>query len=281
MKMPGHALTLYAIWQEKSGQSSGGVDSLPSQTVDITINGTVVSAGSSFDEGTGTLTVSIGEDDILASASADSQGNAKIGIEIPEQEGADAYIAEFPTALLTAESPLEYEITTPVCTVTVPGDMLSGLDGYEAGSVGIRVAEADTSGLDADLLAQVGDRPVVELSLVVDGSALAWNNPDTPVWVSIPYIPMEEELQNPNGIVVWYIDGSGNLISVPDGYYDPETSTVTFSTTHFSKYAVGYRAASFIAKYGVILLIIILIVFALTAYFVYRGMRRRRGYRKR
>jgi hypothetical protein len=45
--------------------------------------------------------------------------------------------------------------------------------------------------------------------------------------------------------VVWYIDGSGNVISVPNGRYDPATGTVTFTTTHFSYYAVSYRQVSF------------------------------------
>ena len=41
------------------------------------------------------------------------------------------------------------------------------------------------------------------------------------------------------------IDGSGNIVCVPNGRYDPATGTVTFSTTHFSLYAVGYNPASF------------------------------------
>jgi len=40
--------------------------------------------------------------------------------------------------------------------------------------------------------------------------------------------------------VVWYIDGSGSVVTVPTGHYDPDSGTVVFSTSHFSDYAVAY-----------------------------------------
>ncbi|MCG9969537.1 S-layer homology domain-containing protein [Pelotomaculum terephthalicicum JT] len=43
------------------------------------------------------------------------------------------------------------------------------------------------------------------------------------------------------------IDGSGNVVTIPNGRYDAATGTVTFSTTHFSDYAVTYNKVSFIA----------------------------------
>ncbi|NLC76125.1 MAG: S-layer homology domain-containing protein, partial [Clostridia bacterium] len=59
------------------------------------------------------------------------------------------------------------------------------------------------------------------------------------------YTPTAEELANPESSVVWYIDGSGNVITIPNGHYDPATGMVTFSTTHFSNYAVAYNQVSF------------------------------------
>ena len=57
--------------------------------------------------------------------------------------------------------------------------------------------------------------------------------------------PTAEELENPAGIVVWYIDGAGNIIHVPNGRYDSSTGIVTFQTTHFSMYSVAYNAVNF------------------------------------
>jgi len=44
---------------------------------------------------------------------------------------------------------------------------------------------------------------------------------------------------------VWYIDGAGNVQTVPNGRYDAASGKVVFSTTHFSLYAVGYKSVSF------------------------------------
>ncbi|MDD4844360.1 MAG: S-layer homology domain-containing protein [Anaerotignum sp.] len=59
--------------------------------------------------------------------------------------------------------------------------------------------------------------------------------------VSILYTPTAEELENPDGITAFYIDGSGNIIEMKDAKYDPKTKSVVFTTTHFSYYAEGYN----------------------------------------
>lgn len=63
--------------------------------------------------------------------------------------------------------------------------------------------------------------------------------------VSIPYTPTTAELDNPESIVIWYIDGAGRAVSVPNGRYDPATGMATFTTPHFSDYAVAYNKVSF------------------------------------
>ena len=63
--------------------------------------------------------------------------------------------------------------------------------------------------------------------------------------MSIPYTPTAAELANPESIVVWYIAGGGNAVTVPSGRYDPATGLVTFTITHFSNYAVVYATKTF------------------------------------
>lgn len=86
---------------------------------------------------------------------------------------------------------------------------------------------------------------MLQLALSIDGRRTAWNNPDVPVTLSIPYTPTEEELENPDVIVVWYIDGSGNVFAVPNGRYDEATGMVTFRTTHFSHFGVVFNDVYF------------------------------------
>jgi hypothetical protein len=61
------------------------------------------------------------------------------------------------------------------------------------------------------------------------------------VTVTLPY-----ELQpgeNPDAIVVYYVDANGNLKSIPSGRY--EDGKVIFTTTHFSMYKIGYNPITF------------------------------------
>jgi hypothetical protein len=107
------------------------------------------------------------------------------------------------------------------------------------------VGKGDTASLSSEAKAEIGNRPVIQLTLLVDGTQVEWNNPDAPVTVNIPYTPTAEELKNPESIVIWYIDGSGKLVCVPNGHYDAVNKSVTFETTHFSLYSVGYHPVSF------------------------------------
>jgi hypothetical protein len=137
------------------------------------------------------------------------------------------------------------EVKTGLATLIIPSNMLTAEMLGSAQTAELVIGKADTSKLPAELQAQIGNRPVIELALKLDGKILAWNNPDAPVTVSIPYVPTAEELKNPENITVWYIDGTGKAVAVPNGRYDPVTGRVTFTTTHFSSFAVIYASRSF------------------------------------
>jgi len=78
----------------------------------------------------------------------------------------------------------------------------------------------------------------------MDNEIIKWENPDAPVTISIPYQPTDLELKNPDAIIVWYIDGQGNANCITNGQYDADKGVVTFQTTHFSNYSVGYSKVS-------------------------------------
>jgi 3',5'-cyclic AMP phosphodiesterase CpdA len=129
--------------------------------------------------------------------------------------------------------------------ITVPANMLSSISGAGGKKAEIVIGAGDKSGLPSDVKAAIGDRPLISLSLLLDGAQTDWENPDAPVSVSIPYTPTAAELANPENIVIWYIDGSGNAVCVPNGHYDPVTKTVVVEVTHFSDYAVAYNKVAF------------------------------------
>ena len=165
---------------------------------------------------------------------------------MPAISGVSAYTLELPASAFDAgQKGGVLTLSTGVGSVTLPDNMLGSLTGTDGKTAGITVARGDTSGLtDAEKVA-VGSRPLVQLALTLGGTKTEWNNPGAPVTVKIPYTPTAEELKNPESILIWYLDGSGKPVCVPNGHYDAATGTVTFTTTHFSNYAVGYNAVSF------------------------------------
>jgi hypothetical protein len=167
-------------------------------------------------------------------------------LTVPSIPDVNSYTLEIPAASLSgSQGKGTLAFSTCVGSITIPSGMLSGIQETEGKKAGITISRGDMSGLPAEVQTAIGDRLIIQLTLTLDGKQTEWNNPEAPVTVSIPYTPTEAELADPEHIVVWYIDGSGNVVSVPNGRYDPATGTVTFTTTHFSYYAVAYVRKTF------------------------------------
>ncbi len=166
-------------------------------------------------------------------------------ITMPSIPGVTNYTLGIPVAYLSTPGSGTLTFNTNIGSMTLPAGMLAGIAGAEGKRAGITIGLGDKSGLSDAEKAAIGDRPLIEISLTLDEVKTHWNNPSAPVTISIPYIPTPEELLNPEAIVIWYIDGSGNPICIPNGHYDPVTGMVTFSTTHFSYFAVAYNPVSF------------------------------------
>jgi hypothetical protein len=232
------------VQTQSTGSSGGGSSSTPSKptyTADVkTDNGADT-----------TLTVTVNTDTGSAAVNVDAQqgntipGGENVTVTMPSIPGVSSYSLGVPVAYLTTPGGGSLTFDTDTGSITLPADMLAGISGAEGKKAEITIGQGDKSGLPDNVKAAIGDRPLISLSLFIDGKQTDWNNPNAPVTVSIPYTPTAEELKNPESIVIWYIDGSGNAVSVPNGRYDPVTGTVTFFTTHFSDYAVAFNRVSF------------------------------------
>ena len=197
-----------------------------------------------LDSTTGNASASMDEkqlEQLYEKAIADESGSKTIQLVMPEVEGASSYTLEASmTGLASTGTENQILLTTPLGTMGIPDNMLTGLENAAGEKAAITIGQGDKSNLPADVKAALGDRPLLQLTLTVDDRQVEWNNPGAPVTVSISYTPTAAELQDPEHIVIWYIDGAGKVVSVPSGRYDPETGIVTFTTTHFSHYAVAY-----------------------------------------
>jgi hypothetical protein len=224
------------------GSSSGSsTPTTPTSKADVTGISAVTTLPVNINTNAGSATLDLGT---LAGDKLFGEGTAVI--TVPSIPGVDTYTLGISADSLSGsqgEGLLTF--ATGTGNITIPDNMLAGIPGTEGSSAGITIAQGDKSGLPDEVKATVGDRPIVQLTLTLDGTQTDWNNPDALVTVSIPYTPIAEELADPEHIVVWYIDGSGNVVSVPNGRYDPATGTVTFTTTHFSCYAVAYVHKTF------------------------------------
>jgi hypothetical protein len=209
----------------------------------------------SLDKATGIAKASVTADDLdraFSTAKADENGITHVVLEVKAVEGAGSYEQELPAqALASGGAGRRIEIRTPVASITVPGNMLSAGSVPAQSKIALNVSPVDKSALSEEAKKLVGNRPVIELSMKVDGKQTAWENPDAPVRISMDYTPTAEELKDPEHICIVYIDGAGKLTVVPDGRYDPSTGKVTFTTTHFSKYAVAliYKTFSDLGGY--------------------------------
>ncbi|WP_261301757.1 family 43 glycosylhydrolase [Paenibacillus andongensis] len=216
--------------------------STPAQPEPTRTPGKVEVAPPVVDQATGTATATV---DSAALDKALQESNVAL-VEIPKAEGANSFVIRLPAPALASTGAAKIvKLKTKAADLAVPTNMLEASELVGADKVDIAIGKADTSKLDSETKAAIGERPVIELNLKVDGTTRSWSNPNAPVTVTIPYTPTAAELADPEHITVWYIDGNGKAVAMPTAKYDPESGKITFITTHFSRYAVTYVNDSF------------------------------------
>lgn len=180
----------------------------------------------------------------LISAAVNKKGIKEVIIPFAGVKGAAAYTLALPSGALANSrggTPALFRMQTELGSITLPDNMLTPDMAAQGSTVGISFGLADKSGLSPELKALIGDKPVYDLNFEINGVRKDWNNPDAPVTVSLDYKPTAEELSNPDGIVIWYLDPVTNTpVAIPNCKYDPETGQVTFIITHMSRYAISY-----------------------------------------
>lgn len=188
-----------------------------------------------------------GDSDDENSDRKDSGGRASTAVPVPSvtprtSETAEASLPK--AAIEAARSSMNVlSLTTPIASISFDAQTLDSIEEQTASELTFSAGRVDPETLGEDARKLVGDRPVYDFSITSGGRTISQFGGKATV--SIPYKPMEEELRNPEYITVWYIDGSGNVVPVPSGRYDASTGTVSFTATHFSKYAVVYVQKSF------------------------------------
>ncbi|NOU96797.1 cellulosome anchor protein [Paenibacillus sp. LMG 31456] len=231
-----------------SGPGSVGTTEPPvNPTAPVSGESTSIELTANLDPSTGIATATL---DAAQYASAVQQAQAaglkNITITIPDVEGAKQYdLKTTPDFFSPTSSNINLTIVTDVGTLAIQPNMLNNIDLSTAKEITLKIGLKDKNDLPDAVKSKIGNRPVLDLTITVDGKVIPFNNPNTSVTVSVPYQPTAEELQNPEHIVVWYIDQQGAIQAVPTGKYDAASGMVTFKTNHFSSYAIVYDVKSF------------------------------------
>ncbi|MCI3920740.1 Ig-like domain-containing protein [Paenibacillus sp. TRM 82003] len=180
-------------------------------------------------------------------AAADSTGRKTVVIQWPGADGetSDTYETALPRAFFSAGRERQVVIQTGAASVSLRGDML-GHDAFPKGEkVTLAISRKSSDEWHGQVRGTIGDRPIVNLDLLVNGVKVPWANKESTVSVSVPYTPSEEEALDPEHIVVWYVDDAGEATTMVSGRYDGESGRVTFETHHFSIFAIAYVRKTF------------------------------------
>ncbi|WHX49347.1 endo-1,4-beta-xylanase [Paenibacillus woosongensis] len=229
-----------------SGSTNSGSGSAPQEGNVESKDGVVtIKPGVKVDNGRATATIS--EDTLskaLEQTAPAANGKKQIVIDVPEQAEAASYEVQLPAQSLKGQEAFQLLLKTDQATLQIPSGLLSNA-AVDADQVSVRVGAASTEGWSAAARERIGSHPAIDLSITAGDNVIAWNNPDAPITVAIPYTPSAEELNHPEQIVVLYIDGNGNATAIPNGRYDAAAGTVVFQTDHFGSYAVAFSSKSF------------------------------------
>jgi hypothetical protein len=189
----------------------------------------------------GAAAVALGADD-MDGAIEDAIENESGAIVIaPEITGtAKKVTVELPKASLSSiatDTAADLTVQTPVGSMTIPNGALASIASQALGSTVTMSLEAvDNTTLTAAQQAAVGTDTVYDIS-VLSGSTHISSFGGAGITISLPYTLKPGE--DPSNVAVWYLNDAGQLEQMICTF-DTETGMATFTTTHLSKYVVGY-----------------------------------------
>ena len=247
-------ILLYAQWSPTGGGSNptGGVGgvSTPPTTVPTTSGATATTTVTAQTGTNGTASASVTQTQVTsaiekAQAAAKSSGRApSVEIHVSGGSNASAVQTTVPKASVQAMASGKLDsmtLSSSVASMTFDTQAIAAIAGAASGDVAFAASKVDNGSLSNAARQTVGNHPVYNFSVTSGGSTISQFG--GAVTVSVPYTPAAGE--NPDAIVAYYINASGEPELMQNCRYDAQTGTLVFTTTHFSTYAVGYNKVAF------------------------------------
>ncbi len=144
--------------------------------------------------------------------------------------------------ILTADPDASLVIAAGQCEMEFDSKALEAISKAGTGVMEINVSKldpAEVAKISSEAAEKIADRPAFKFEVKNGGNAVTDFNGGS-LTTSIPYTLAEGE--DPDAILVYYIDGDNKLVPVMGRYID---GRVQFTTSHLSRYAVAYNKVSF------------------------------------
>ncbi|MBQ7377384.1 MAG: hypothetical protein IJW71_03585 [Clostridia bacterium] len=127
-------------------------------------------------------------------------------------------------------------------SIDLPADLVAALKESGTESISVKADIADksqinTDGLSEEEKARLESVDVYEFGITTDAGYVSGNFA-ADVTVTLSYTLKEGE--DAEGIVIWFVNEQTGKVEQIDATYDETTETVSFTVSHFSKYAVAY-----------------------------------------
>ncbi|MFC4104056.1 glycosyl hydrolase 53 family protein [Paenibacillus xanthanilyticus] len=229
---------LVAGQQQSGGTVVVGTPSGPSVTVD---GSQVKVAAAGQPDAEGKVSVELSSSKLPQTAAGDDKRIA-IAIELPAgAKGADVSLPADWMANLTQKEVKAVEVAIGSVRVSLDPSLLDKAAGLAGKPIELSVAQVNVENLTAEARSLVGDRPVYDFHLAVDGKKLEWKG--NKIEVGIPYTLKAGE--RADQLTVYYVNEQGGLEAVRQVRYDKATSTLYFLPKHFSRYAAAYANLTF------------------------------------
>ena len=181
---------------------------------------------------------------LIDAQNKESKGTKKVTLELPSNEVLTSYNVVIPINLLKYENrSIDLEVRSKLASLSIASGKKELIKEGKESNISIGTIEKEK--LKEGLKEIVGRRPILDISMTVDGKKQVLENHSSMLSVSIPYEATKEELSNTEAIVVYAIDKDGNGSIVPGARYDTQTKTVNFIATKLGNFAVGYRTFNF------------------------------------
>lgn len=134
------------------------------------------------------------------------------------------------------------KVDTGLAVISIDKQLFGYNSGTQESKIQLSVTTVDKSALPADVRAQLGGSEVYDFNLTIDGNKVSrFNGKGVKVALNYSLKPGE----NPNNIVIYYMDDNGKLEVVKNGKYNKDNGKVEFKPKHFSKYAAFSTGITF------------------------------------